>query len=135
MGPALIRIIGGKDIADGHGGTVVQAEAGLGLPIATALSASISGSTSWADKRYMNAYFGVTAPRALASGLPVFIADAGLKDATATVGLNYQLSRRWSVSVIGSYGRLLRDAKDNPLVMRRGSPDQLQAGAFLAFSF
>ncbi|MGY4395504.1 outer membrane protein [Sphingomonas sp. UYAg733] len=133
--PAWIRISGGKDVADGHDGTVVQAELGVGFDLAPRLGVSVAARTTWADRTYMNAFFGVTAAQALKSGLPMFRAKDGMKDAGVAASLNYRLSPRWSIAATGGYTRLINDAKDNPLVRLRGSPDQFQAGAFLAFSF
>lgn len=132
---AWVRISLAKDVAGGHDGLVGEGEAGIRFNLSDTLNASASARASWADKDYMSTYFGVTAAQAARSGLPVYRAGSGLKDVGAGLNLNYMLGEHWMVSAIGGYSRLLGDAADAPLVVRRGSPDQWQGGLFLAYRF
>lgn len=134
-GNAFLRVSGGKDVAGGHDGVVVEGEAGLRFNLAERLNASVSARTSWADRKYMSSYFSVSPTQSAASGLPVYRAEGGIKDVGAGLNLNYQLSRHWVISAIGGYSRLLNDAKDAPLVRLRGSDDQWTGGLFLAYRF
>jgi outer membrane scaffolding protein for murein synthesis (MipA/OmpV family) len=135
VGPAWVELSATKDVADGHDGMVGVAAGGVDFDLSQSLSLSLSASTSWADDKYMQSYFGVTQAQATASGLPVYAADKGIKDVGASVGVRYWLGDRWMVSATGGYTRLLNDAKDAPLVRLRGSPDQWQGGIFLAYRF
>lgn len=132
---AWVRLSLAKDVAGGHDGLVGEGEAGIRFNLSDTLIASASAKASWADKDYMGTYFGVTAAQAARSGLPVYRADSGLKDVGAGVDLSYMLGRNWVVTAVGGYSRLMGDAADAPLVVRRGSPDQWMGGLFVAYRF
>ncbi|MDQ8754956.1 MipA/OmpV family protein [Sphingosinicella sp. LHD-64] len=132
---AWLRVSVAQDVAGGHEGLVGEGEAGIRFDLADRLNASVSARASWADRDYMGAYFSVTPTQSAASGLPVYQAGSGIKDAGAGLSLSYQLGRHWTISAIGGYTRLLGDAADAPLVTLRGSRDQWQGGLFLAYRF
>lgn len=135
IGRAWVELSVAKDVAGGHGGVVGIATGGVDVDLSDDLSLSLSGTTSWADNKYMRSYFGVTPAQAPRSGLPVFSAGKGIKDAGANIGLHYRLTDHWMIAATGGYSRLLNDAKDAPLVELRGSPDQWQGGVFVAYRF
>jgi len=132
---AWVRLSLAKDVAGGHDGLVGEGEAGVRFNLSDTLIASASAKASWADKDYMGTYFGVTPVQAVRSGLPVYRAEAGLKDVGAGLSLSYMLGRNWMVTAVGGYSRLMGDAADAPLVVRRGSPDQFHGGLFVAYRF
>ncbi|WP_343519162.1 MipA/OmpV family protein [Sphingomonas sp.] len=132
---AYLRVSLAKDVAGGHDGLVGEGEAGIRFDLAEQLSASASARASWADGDYMRTYFSVSPAQSVASGLPVFAAESGIKDVGAGLSLSYRLGSRWMLTAVGGYSRLLGDAADAPLVTRRGSPDQWQGGLFLAYRF
>lgn len=135
VGPAWVEVSVAKDVADGHDGMVGVAATGVDVDLSDKLSLSLSASTNWADDKYMESYFGVTPAQATASGLPVFVANKGIKDAGGSIGLQYWLGDRWMLSATGGYTRLMNDAKAAPLVRLRGSADQWQGSIFLAYRF
>lgn len=132
---AWLRVSVAQDVAGGHEGLVGEGEAGMRFNLADRLTGSVSARASWADSDYMDAYFSVSPTRSAASGLPLYQAGSGIKDAGAGFSLSYGLGAHWMLTATGSYTRLLGDAADAPLVMRRGSPDQWQGGLFLAYRF
>jgi outer membrane scaffolding protein for murein synthesis (MipA/OmpV family) len=132
---AWLRLSLAKDVAGGHEGLVGEGEAGIRFNLSDTLIASASAKASWADKDYMGTYFGVTAAQATRSGLPVYRAESGLKDVGAGLNLSYMLGQNWMVTAVGGYSRLMGDAADAPLVVRRGSPDQWMGGLFVAYRF
>lgn len=133
--PAWIELSVAKDVAGGHDGVVGAVTGGADFDLSDELSLSLSATTSWADDKYMRSYFGVTPAQAARSGLPVFSAGKGIKDAGANIGLHYRLTDHWTIAATGGYTRLLNDAKDAPLVELRGSADQWQGGIFVAYRF
>lgn len=67
--------------------------------------------------------------------MPSAVARAGMKDITLAVASVTRLSERWALVLNAGYERLLGEAKHNPLVRLRGSPDQFIVGAFAVYSF
>lgn len=135
VGSAWVALSVAKDVAGGHEGVVGTASGGVDFDLSDDLSLSLSGTASWADEKYMRAYFSVTPTQAARSGLPVYTARKGIKDAGANIALTYRLSDHWMIAATGGYTRLLNDAKEAPLVRLRGSPDQWQGGVFVAYRF
>lgn len=124
-----------KDVAGGHDGLVGVAGIGYDFDLSDRLTASVSGHASWVDDKYMRTYFSVTPQQSLRSGLPVYSSGKGLKDAGAGLGLRYRLDGHWMIATTGSYTRLMNDAEHAPLVRLRGSANQWQGGAFIAYRF
>ena len=82
---------------------------------------------TWANARYERAYFGIDASQsavALAQGtsLPVYLPDAGLRDADLSLLAAVQLDDRWSLQSLVRAQILLGDAAASPLVARRVQP-------------
>ncbi|MCE2909645.1 MAG: MipA/OmpV family protein [Burkholderiaceae bacterium] len=74
---------------------------------------------SFAGDRYLQTWYGITPEQSARSGRPVFEPSAGLRDASASLGLRTELSRDWLL--IGGIGtsRLLGDAARSPLTGSR----------------
>ena len=92
-------------------------------------------STTWADKKYMGTYYGVTPAGALASGLSPYVAAAGVENVEVGASLRYRISDRWSALAHGSYSRLVDSAADSSIVAREGSANQGQVVFALLYSF
>jgi len=116
----LLSDVGGNDQ-----GVVATLETGYGWMFGESWMLTIGASTTWADENYMQTYFGVTPAGALASGLPVYNADAGFKNVELSTALMYRIDEDWSLMARASYGRLLDSAADSPIVQNGGSEDQL----------
>ncbi len=118
----FILSVGGTRALGGTDGIV--ADASIAYPIAASrrfiLTPTVA--TTWANRRYMNRYFGVSAPEALASGLPQYEAGAGFKNVGGALNTVFVLSRR--ISLTGTIGatRVLNDAADSPINERRWNP-------------
>ncbi len=122
-GPLRVRINAAHDLADAHGGLVVDAGLALRVPFDTPwFSLRVSG--TWADDDYMESYFGVDAAQSARSGLRRFDADSGFKDVSVRLGSRIDLSEHIAALVSVGYKRLLGDAADAPLVADRGERDQ-----------
>jgi outer membrane scaffolding protein for murein synthesis (MipA/OmpV family) len=77
-------------------------------------TADVSG--TWADDKYMEAYFGVTSAQSLSSGLAQYDAGAGVKRVDAKLAVTYMLTDNWLVTGAVGAGLLMGDAKDSPIV-------------------
>ena len=134
-GPTRTRIRFLHGIAGGHSGTRIIGDVRLVLLKTDKIAVSTSISTTWADNSYMDKFFSINPAQSVASGMRLFNAGAGLKDAGVGITGNYELSRRWAVLIHADYKHLLGDAADSPIVSLRGSHNQAAAGVFLIFSF
>ncbi len=87
------------------------------------------------DGRYQDAYFGVSAREALATGLPVYDPGSGVHAIGANATATYQFTPRWGVYGFAKYDRLVGDAGDSPIVRSLGSRNQLSGGLALSYTF
>lgn len=96
-----------------------------------ALSASVSG---FSDD-YAETLFSVDAAGSAASGLPVYTAEGGVRDAGLTAIYTHGFTELWSVTTILGASRLLGDYADSPLVAERGDENQYFLGLALGRRF
>ena len=93
----------------------------------------------WAGGGYADYYYSISPADALASGLPVYDGDGGLKHwrvgLLANQSLTGDLTGGLSLFGTGGYTRLTGDFKDSPIVSLRGDADQWFAAAGLAYTF
>lgn len=87
-------------------------------------------SVTFADDRYMKAYFGVTPEQSVNSGYPTYTAHAGLKSVNAGGSATWMMTQHWLINVIAGGQRLLGDAADSPL-----SLDRIQYGTTLTVGY
>ena len=123
---------GTKILAGSTKGFVVDAGLSYPVMISEKLTLNPSIGTTYGDRKHNNRYFGVTAQQSLASGLPQFRAGSGFIDAKADLGLQYRLTDRIGVGVVGGVTRLLGDVKDSPIVKRKTQPYGI---AFVSYNF
>lgn len=90
--------------------------------------------TTIASEDYMQTFFGVTAAQSATSvaGLPIFTADAGVKDVHVAFGADIYLSESWLLRLGARYARLLGDAADSPVIE---TEDQFTATVGLGYRF
>lgn len=104
---------------------------GIGPP----LFVNIGPSIKYGNSDYMQAFFGVTGNQSIATGLSAFQADGGIQSVGVGGSLLMPLSYTAGLTLFGSYDRLTGDAAKSPLVIERGSRDQLFGGAAIAYKF
>lgn len=95
------------------------------------LTATVSG---YSDD-YADTLFSVDAAGATASGLPVYMAEGGVKDVGVTALLTVGSGGPWSVTGVLGYSRLVGDFADSPLVAIRGDENQGFLGVALGRTF
>jgi MipA family protein len=108
-----------KHAAGSHEGT--QADLGLALPWKIGRHAELrfGPSLTWADRRYMQAFFGVTAAQSKASRFAEFTPGAGLKSAQLTLDADMAFSRHWHAMAKLQAQRLVGDAAHSPVTEKR----------------
>jgi MipA family protein len=109
-------------------GTELKGAFGPGLTVTAKVGAS------YADDDYMDAYFSVSPAQSAASkaGLSVFDAESGIKDVFFGLSGDIPIAESWSLKWMGTYARLLGDAKDSPIVE---TENQFFGGVGLTYTF
>ncbi len=118
----------------GHHGLIGEVGADAIVEPTPKLSVSFGPRLHFADSDYLDAYLGVGAAEAAASGLSEFDPGGGLKGVGMEAEARYALTPRWSVVGSGGYERLVGDAADSPIV-DVGSENQFTAGLGLTYRF
>jgi MipA family protein len=105
---------------EGHGGA--RLELGFDVPwkATNELTLTFSPNVVWADKKYQQAYFGVTAAQAAASKFKAYNADGGVKSAGLNISADYKLDKHWTGTMNASISQLRGNAANSPLVSRKG---------------
>lgn len=99
------------------------------------LRVGVNVSATYADSSYMDTHFGVSDAAAGLSGLPVYEAEAGLRDVSVSAYSILSFSRRWGLFGRVLASRLSGDAADSPLVTDEGSREQYFGGLGLFINF
>jgi MipA family protein len=104
-----------------HSEGFTTAEAGVSLtqPFGDRLSVSAGTVGTWANRNYMQAYFGVSPTQAAASQFQQFSAKSGLKSVRIDLEATYMLTPRWLLVASVSNLLLMGDARHSPVVQER----------------
>lgn len=87
------------------------------------------------NSRFQREFFGVSAERALITGLDEYDPDGGVYSIGATSGLHLQLSGPIGLFGFARFERLVGDAGRSPIVRELGSRSQLSGGLGLNYTF
>jgi len=109
----------------GHGGTLASKGRLLPKLASGPLELGAEVSLGFADTRYLQSYYGVSAAQAAATSFKEFHPKAGLYGAYLGLSARYKLSDSMSLMANASYHRVLGDAAKSPLVKRKGAPTVL----------
>ena len=124
------------DVAGAHESHVISPSIDYRTPVSRQAFVGASLSADIVGGGYADYYFSVTPAGALASGLPVYDADGGLKSWSLGLSGAHSLSgdirRGLALFVLGSYSRLRGDIADSPIVATR---TQWFGAAGLAYTF
>lgn len=120
---------------DGHEGWLGDLGADVFFRPGDSTIVSIGPRLRLADEEYMQTYYGQTPAQALASGLPVYTPDGGIRAAGAVMSITHEFTRNFGIYGYAQYDRLIGDAADSPIVQQFGSEDQFSAGLALFFNF
>ena len=89
-------------------------------------------SAGYADRQYMQSFYGVSADQAVASGYSRYNPKAGVQSTSASLSVTAPVHEKALAFVSLGYTRLTGDAAQSPYVLRRTSP---AVEASVAFSF
>lgn len=125
---SMLKAVGDK----GSRGARVTLGAELPWVVTPTLGVSAAVVGTWADRRYMQSYFGVTAAQSAASGYDAYTPRAGLQKVELDVGADQALSEHIHLKAGVGLSRLMSDAARSPLVQRRTG---VSAQVGLAYAF
>ena len=103
-------------VSDDDPGYLIRTAIGSKTKISDRVTLKARAGLSFASDDYMDTYFGVTTPQSIASGLPPFNPDSGIKDVHVSLSATIALTDRWYAIASGRYARLVGDAEDSPIV-------------------
>ena len=134
IGPVAV-LAGVRRQLGGGNGTLVEGGLTSKLRLLPRLSLTATGTATWANARYTQAYFGVDAEQSatalsFGSAVPTFAAGAGLRDASLALSASLRIDDHWSLQSIFRTEALLGDAGRSPLTEQRL---QLTFGGFIAY--
>lgn len=90
---------------------------------------------SFADKSFMQSYYGVTATEAANIGIAPYKASAGLRSYGVGSSARYQITDDMTALAFVEYQKLSGVAGESTLIDNRGSTDQVTVGLGLKYSF
>jgi MipA family protein len=95
----------------------------LGMHYTTALMEGLSAvagvSGMWANRSYMQSFFGVSPAQSQASGFAQYAAQNGVKSVRADIELAWMLTPKWVLVSSLSETMLIGDARSSPIVQKR----------------
>ncbi|MBT3922133.1 MAG: MipA/OmpV family protein [Nitrospina sp.] len=128
-----------SDLSDNHKGTLFDIGAAYSINPNRRINWTLKAATTFADKNYMQTYFGVSQTQAnqtIFSSTPTaFVPRGGWKDISVNSKFSIDFTRRWNAKWVMGYKRLTRDAAYSPLVRGVGSDNQFYFGVGLAYKF
>lgn len=85
---------------------------------------------TWANRDYMQTYFGVTAAQAQATSFTVYTPKSGCRKVEASVGAEYAIASSWKLQANVGFSQLGDVAAASPLVGRRNGASAALAMAY-----
>ena len=128
------------DINSAHGGMAISPHVNYFTPLSRAAFVNVGVSAKHVNDDYADYYFSVSPAQSVASGLPGYQASGGWVRAGVNLLAGYDLDGNllnggFSIVALGSYNRLMNDAKRTPYTSLRGDPNQWLIGGGLAYTF
>lgn len=123
------------DLSNDHDGTIGSLGLTYGRKLGDRWSVGAGIRLTYVDDKYAQAYFGIDAVGAAASGLPIYNAGGGIRDIGLSAKVGYALDQNWSIQLLGSYKHLTGGFKDSPVVDLEGSTGQLSGALAIGYRF
>jgi outer membrane scaffolding protein for murein synthesis (MipA/OmpV family) len=113
-------------------GFLARFGAGYEAAVTERLTVNLYAGATYASDDYMDHMFSITAAQNGASGLPVFDADAGIKNIDLKLSTSYQATEQLNLRANVGYSRLINDAADSPISITN---DQFSGGLGFIYQF
>lgn len=118
-----------------HDGVVADIAVDAFFDVTDTVQLSGGPRVSWASGGYFDAYYGVDAGEAAASGLSEYDPGSGLKSYGAGGAVTWKATDQLDTSLFAEYQRLAGPAARSSLVRERGSRNQVTLGASATYRF
>ncbi|RUM06643.1 MipA/OmpV family protein [Rhizobium chutanense] len=118
-----------------HDGVVADLAVDAFTDIAPNLQLSGGPRATFATAGYYDAYYGVSAKHAAASGLDPYKPSSGIQSYGAGTAITWKATENLSASSFLEYKRLAGPAADSSLVRDRGSKNQIVIGVSATYKF
>jgi outer membrane scaffolding protein for murein synthesis (MipA/OmpV family) len=118
-----------------HHGVVADIAADAFYDVTPEIRISGGPRASFASASYFDAYYGVDAQEAVASGLAQYNPGGGLKSAGVGGAVTWKVTDPITASLFGEYSRLTGPAADSSLVRERGDKNQFMFGVSTTYRF
>ena len=127
------------DVGGAHKSTIFSPNVEFSTPLSHTTYASLSAGMEFVGNKFADYYYTINPADSLASGLPAFDADGGMKNWKAGLLLNQSITgdllHGFSVFGLGQYSRLVGDFKRSPIVSQRGSASQWLGALGVAYTW
>lgn len=123
----LVSDIGGHDQ-----GTRIAVDLEGRYPLNERFVLSAGPGVTWANGKYSQTFFGISAKQSLIAGIPQFAAGSGVNSYRFSVGAQYQLSAQWGIGASVTAAWLQGDAGDSPITEDKS---QNTYGIFASYRF
>ena len=120
VGYGWVMVVARQSLSE-RGAKGAQVDLSVGMPwsVSDRLGLRFALGATWADRDYMQTYFGVTAAQAQATSFSVYTPKSGLRKFEVSVGGEYALAPRWKLQAHLAISRLGNVAAKSPLVGRQ----------------
>lgn len=121
--------------ASGQGGMLAQIGSEADYPLGLGIFGGTTVTAHYANAEQTRTFFGVSQQESLASGFRPYHASGGLQDITLSQSVAFPLVGHWSLLTNVNWTHLTDSAADSSIVKQRGSADQGEVDAALAYHF
>lgn len=118
-----------------HEGVVADINVDAFTDITPEVRVSGGPRVSFASADYFDAFYGVDAAEAAATGLSPYSPGGGIESVGVGGAIDWKTTEKLTTSLFGEYSRLLGPAADSSLVEERGSPNQFMFGVSATYRF
>lgn len=134
QGQVSFEVMALADISNASNGFKITPAVSYALLRGSKWILNVDAGITYADKKNLRTYFGVTPAESLASGLAAYAPGAGFRNIGVGALIGYQFNQHWGVTGRVGYDYYLGDIARSPIV-KTGSRNQLVTGVALSYGF
>ena len=131
IGYGPVMLVARQSLSErGAKGTQADLNIDFPWPLSDRLSLRFAAGATWANRDYLQTYFGVTAAQAQATSFSVYTPKSGCRKVDASVSADYAMAPRWKLQANVGFTELGDVAAASPLVGRRSGASAALAVAY-----